>query len=507
MSTSKTNSTNKLRHQSIDAFIDFLEEGKETVLVNSKFDTPVSKILQWEFETRNLPTIELSRFDGDPCKWPDFIQNFKLHIHDKKCFNDSIRLERLKSVLDGEAKRIVAAIGQGGMFYASALKLLKRNFGNPVVVSYMKLKTVLHLPQIVPNDYNGLRMFHQKLKTTVTWLNSMEYKAAINSTENVTKAVMRLPKYMRSKFYRDFEGKLYSESDYNLEIFERWLGNKLDEIYNPIAAIIESEEKKRTTREQNSSNRNLPKDTRQFYALNGITSDQLKCWICQKGHKVTDCDEIKNKPYSEKLKLIRDKNLCFNCLSNTHIVTNCKSKISCKVTNCQKRHHTLLHPPPSNPTPTTDENDSSINSLQKQETEKPNVEYKVGNQSIKNNEQLFLQVVPITLINDSYSIETNALLDNGSDTTLIRTDIVKRLQLKGEKRDINVSGAISQPETIQSELVNVTVRSSTSNNTVQLKPWSIKDLDIPPINYDMNKIKSSYQHLKNIDFPKVKNEK
>ena len=62
-------------------------------------------------------------------------------------------------------------------------------------------------------------------------------------------------------FYRDFEGKLYNETEYNLEVFERWLGSKLDEINIPIAVIIESEEKKKLKKEQKSSNKsNLPKD-------------------------------------------------------------------------------------------------------------------------------------------------------------------------------------------------------------------------------------------------------
>ena len=74
---------------------------------------------------------------------------------------------------------------------------MKRNFGNPVVVSYMKLKTVLDLPQFPPNDYNGLRVYNQTLKAIVTWLVSMGYNAAIKSTESVMKAVVRLPKYMR----------------------------------------------------------------------------------------------------------------------------------------------------------------------------------------------------------------------------------------------------------------------------------------------------------------------
>ena len=69
------------------------------------------ELLQWKFGTRNVPAIELVRFDGNPCKWPDFIQNFKSRVHDKRSFNDSIPMERLISVLDDGAKRVLKSVG------------------------------------------------------------------------------------------------------------------------------------------------------------------------------------------------------------------------------------------------------------------------------------------------------------------------------------------------------------------------------------------------------------
>ena len=94
-----------------------------------------------ELESKNLPSIELTRFDGDDCKWPDIIQNFKNWVHEKLSFTDDIRMKRLISVLDGDAKGAVAAIGYSGLFYASTLKLLKQDFWNPLVVSYKKSKS------------------------------------------------------------------------------------------------------------------------------------------------------------------------------------------------------------------------------------------------------------------------------------------------------------------------------------------------------------------------------
>ena len=50
------------------------------------------------------------------------------------------------------------------------------------------------------------------------WLVFLEYNAAIKSTESVTKTVLKLPGYMRSKFYGDFEIKLQNEIEFNLEV-------------------------------------------------------------------------------------------------------------------------------------------------------------------------------------------------------------------------------------------------------------------------------------------------
>ena len=54
---------------------------------------------------------------------------------------------RLISVLDRKAKQVIAAIGSNGIFYATALKTLKKNFGDPLLVGHLKIKAVFDRPQ------------------------------------------------------------------------------------------------------------------------------------------------------------------------------------------------------------------------------------------------------------------------------------------------------------------------------------------------------------------------
>ena len=86
----------------------------------------------------------------------------------KVTFTDKIRMTRLINLLDGDAKKAVQSIGSNGLFYASALKSLKSNFGNPVLVATFRMKTLFDKPQLNGRDIIALREYHQQLKMNNT---------------------------------------------------------------------------------------------------------------------------------------------------------------------------------------------------------------------------------------------------------------------------------------------------------------------------------------------------
>jgi len=196
------------QREALDEFIDHLVEGQETELIGPEQAQLSSlHVIRHEFESRSLPTIELTKFNGDSCQWPEFITNFKNRVHLKSTFSDDIRMERLLSCLQGEAANAVESIGSSGMFYATALKTLKRDFGNPAVVAHLKLKSLLEKPQIGANDRIALRQYQQQLKSTVTWLQSIGYSSHLSSTDALSKAVMRLPNRLRQSFFKSTRNK------------------------------------------------------------------------------------------------------------------------------------------------------------------------------------------------------------------------------------------------------------------------------------------------------------
>ena len=70
----------------------------------------------------------------------------------------------------------------------------------------------------------------------------MGYHSAIRSTDNITKAVTRLPNYLRNKFFKEFKSNYIDEIKVDLLEFSRWLDERLSKAHNPVALIINAEE-------------------------------------------------------------------------------------------------------------------------------------------------------------------------------------------------------------------------------------------------------------------------
>ena len=66
----------------------------------------------------------------------------------------------------------------------------------------------------------------------------MGYHSAIRSTDNITKAVTRLPNYLCNMFYKEFKSNDIDENKVDLLEFCHWLDERLSEAHNPIALII-----------------------------------------------------------------------------------------------------------------------------------------------------------------------------------------------------------------------------------------------------------------------------
>ena len=115
-----------------------------------------------------------------------------------------------------------------------------------------------------------------------------------------------------------------------------------------------------------------------------------------------------------------------------------------------------------------------------------------------------MKVIPIKLSSGSLSVETNALLKCGSDTTLLRKEIAKRLNIESTQQHLIVTSALSKSDKINSAIVSVNASSSAVKDSSKLSPWLVNNLDILFKRYDRSKLNQKYPHLNGIEFPKLK---
>ena len=141
--------------------------------------------------------VSISR---DPLDYADFIDRFSINIHDKLHLNDDMGMIQLKMHVSGDAERAISGLGSKGIMYATALRTIKEQFGQPSVIARALVNNLTKREKIGRSDRKKLRELPIDLMTCMATLKRIRYTADINANENLRKIVMRLPDHMIEKW-------------------------------------------------------------------------------------------------------------------------------------------------------------------------------------------------------------------------------------------------------------------------------------------------------------------
>ena len=222
------------------------------------------------------------------------------------------------------------------------------------------------------------------------------------------------------------------------------------------------------------------KDKRDYW--NGALKTEVsKCRLCKEKHRFFKCPKYIAMKSNDRYAAANKYKLCYNCLKRHHFTSKCTSKNNCSEKDCTERHHTTLH-------------GHFIGS-------RPNDTF--NGMISEHKECVYLQIVPVELEAENGSrVSTNALLDTGSQSTLIRSDIAKLLHLKGIKRNLSISTIKDKGESMEVDEVNLTIKSIDGCSSVLVPSAYVIDrnkFNMPshllPIYF---KMEGRYQYLKDI---------
>ena len=189
----------------------------------------------------------------------------------------------------------------------------------------------------------------------------------------------------------------------------------------------------------------------------------FRCFLCNVGHKLEKCEQFSAKSSEDKLKFVRDRKLCENCLSYTHFANGCKCPRACNVEQCTiKRKHlgslhdALLASFRRRQEENRDQEPSLSSSLSDMRTQGASVsssasvmqtqsDHVVMKSSISvaggRQECRALPTVPVKVKGRGRDeiITTYALLDNGSTSTWCSEDLAKKLGVAGPRIQVSLS--------------------------------------------------------------------
>ena len=162
------------------------------------------------------------------------------------------------------------------------------------------MKSLFEFPLIKANDRIALRNYQQKLKITITCLQSIAYNVPIKSSKNLAKAFICLPHSICNEFCKATRNFYLLDGDVDLTFLEKWLENRLKSFFNPIASIIAAQE----TKTNNPRNFYKIPNQKQVNFLNNSTSQPgdrkgnskhktLQCYLCSQDHRLMECVKFK----------------------------------------------------------------------------------------------------------------------------------------------------------------------------------------------------------------------
>jgi hypothetical protein len=86
---------------------------------------------------------------------------------------------------------------------------------------------------------------------------------------------------------------------------------------------------------KNNNSSGVSKPTKYAYV-----ATQGSCVLCRGNHPLYRCKQFRIASSQQRLNLLKQNELCFNCLGNSHRTSQCKVEWRCKF--CSRKHNSLL---------------------------------------------------------------------------------------------------------------------------------------------------------------------
>ncbi|CAH8650652.1 unnamed protein product [Schistosoma curassoni] len=353
-----------------------------------------------------LPKVELSYFDGQPRGYWKFLREFEAYV-ESRVKDDGQRLLYLIHYCKGKAKTAIegCVMLEASFGYKKAKEILKRLFGQPHVIARETLEDLFKTTNVDYSDPEQLTNLAIRMENCSMVLKQMKYTADLNSLITLERIVGLLPQVMQAQW-----------ADWVDELTE----DNREPTFDELTQFIASRARVANSRFGRLANRprkghNLKTNCHLQLERENNSKEKAKCSVCSLDHAIYKCPKFLALTVQERWSHAKVNGICFVCLRQGHKVNECKLAKRCNVNSCEKKHHSLLH----------------------SENDKPGTPNCCGfTKSLSS--QVCLGMIPVRLMLGNAEMVGYALLDNGSDVTLIKSSCLRYLGLKEDRASVVV---------------------------------------------------------------------
>lgn len=403
---------------------------KEITTANVLSNTnPINNASNNNSSAVKLPPLDLPFFDGKYDQWTSFFDTFSALIHSNNNLTNVQKFYYLQSCLKGEAAQAISSIAVTDLNYEIAFKLIKDRFENKRLIIQSHLKSLFDMPVVTKNNHNELRKCIDTIQKNVRALKALQEPVDYWDTILIYIFNLKLDIITKSEWetfsiknsaikYNDFISFLVQRCQVLESIHSATKPNFYERPF---------EKAKGTTR--------------------SMFASKHQCEICANGeHSISNCNKFLKLSPAERINDIKRLRLCLNCFKSNHLSIKC-TQGGCK--KCGKPHNTLLHLDFSKHNKNNNSNSPHAQSEQPSgvpvERTADNVKSSTSFNScninrIEENEVLLSTAMVLVEDKDGKTHEVRAMLDSGSQSNFISSNLVSLLKLSTNEVNMVVIG-------------------------------------------------------------------
>lgn len=439
------------------------------------------KIWARNHQESTAPKIELPVFSGNYSQWTTFKDLFMETVHLNTFISGAQKMQHLKSKLRGEAERLVQHLTISADNYETCWNILQQRYDNIRLLFTYHANELLNQPNIQLATASNIKRMHDTTMENLNAISNLHVKTEDWDPLLVHILLQKLDAETKQSYIESLKN---SREIPKLCDFICFLENKfmaLESSGKPSRSNMDKHqnlEKPYTPFNKGYNKPNQP-HTSKFHSSKAFYNSIIKCPKCTKQHGLYNCKQFLDLAANERLTTANKLGVCKNCLFN-HNGNKCTSTKRCK--QCNKAHNTLLHDSLAS------ENESGNSKGGHQ-----------VNTHLRNDfqKEVLLATAQIQVKSSSGSFLTlRALLDQGSQVTLITEDAAQRLNIKRHKLDAIISGIGAAPTNKCKGIIQLSCKALNSDYTFVTEALIMNTLTSKLPNKSFNK--KEFQHLEHI---------